>query len=58
MVDGLPGEIMARVTSILVRKLELEHALALRHQEEELAVLVTLLNQQHAKVRDDEIMVN
>ena len=54
MVDGLPGEIMelARIVS----KLELEHALALHHQEEEPAAPVLLLIQHHARVSDDRIV--
>ena len=52
---GPPGEIMARAR--VVRKLELEHALTLCHQEEEQPVPVAVQNQQHARVSDDQIIV-
>ena len=55
MVDGLPGELMARAR--VVRKLELEHALTLCHQEEVQPVPVSLQNQEHARVNDNQIMV-
>ena len=55
MVIGPPGDLMARARILRVQ--EVEPALTLRHQEEEQPVPVALLNQKHARVSDDQIMV-